>query len=158
MGGTEALKFKPCRGVTVGKRRVARKNCFLLASIRRSECMHEADLRQSVYIRKWNAFEIKCNQHYQLHRICNNITFSTHFQSTQDVDDDSAIEHWLRVDCCNGSLNFLESEALWKINLVCLHQIYLSGILISNLTWSFSRILAAPWICWPSKVMNDNSF
>lgn len=115
-GETEALK--PCREVTVEKRRVARKNCFLLASIRMSEYMHEADLRQSVYIQKWNAFEIKCNQHYcHLHQISKKLYLNTHFQSTQDIDDDSTIEHWLRVDCCDGSFDLLESEALQEINL-----------------------------------------
>lgn len=37
---------------------------------------------------------------------------STHFQSSQDIDENTTVEHWLRVDCCDGSLDFLERETL----------------------------------------------
>lgn len=38
---------RPCHEVTVETHRVAHKNCFLLASARRSGYMREADHRQS---------------------------------------------------------------------------------------------------------------
>lgn len=74
--------------------------------------MHVADLRQSVHIQRGMHLKSNIGSIKELHR---NVQRSTYFQSTQDVDEDSSIEHWLRIDCCDGSFDFLESETLQEV-------------------------------------------
>lgn len=58
--------LRPYHEVTVETRRAARKNCLLLASVQKSECMHEADHRQSVHIQSGAHLRIKQLANYSL--------------------------------------------------------------------------------------------